>query len=71
MVTDKELDTWFERHPEEIPDEKTFYYPLEIWQLNDIDAIEHFDLSRLMMEYYITQGHGKDVYGKYRSSYNG
>ena len=68
--TDQELDESYGADVRQIPDWRTYYYPLEIWQALDIDIKEHFDLARMMMRYYILKEKGIDVYYEYSRDYS-
>ncbi len=41
------------------------YYPLKIWQAEDIDYQDEFDFVQLIMQHYILKGRGIEIYEEY------
>jgi CMP-N-acetylneuraminic acid synthetase len=68
--TDKEMDKWYSADVSNMAEQRIFFYPLETWQIIDIDMRAHFELSELLMEYYVLKGKGMDVFYEYGSSNN-
>ena len=61
---DDKLDKLYSK-PENDPNRRMYFYPIETWQSVDIDLWEHFELAELMMNHYVTKGNGMQTYHKY------
>ncbi len=43
-----------------------YFYPLKLWQAEDIDYQDEFDFVQLIMQHYILKGKGIEIYEEYR-----
>ena len=60
--TDAELNELM-RNTREMPNNQSYYIEVEAWQVPETDSPEEFELCELIMERYILQGKGIDIYG--------
>jgi len=44
----------------------TYYMPTEVWQYSDVDTVEEFEFTELLMDHYITKGNGLQPYLDYK-----
>ena len=64
---DKDLDSMI-LEARDAPNNQLYYIEVEAWQVPETDTLEEFDLCELIMEHYILDGRGIEVYTDYGSA---
>jgi hypothetical protein len=62
---DKDLDSMI-LESRDAPNNQLYYIEVEAWQVPETDTLAEFELCELIMEHYILDGKGMEIYNDYK-----